>query len=74
MKINRLLIAGLFAACHRPVRGYVSMREQNEPLLRRRKASIVPDAPMTEVDASSRSPGTSGSNPAVTVIRDDRAV
>ena len=51
MKLNRLLIAGLFAACASAgLAGFVSMREQNEPLLRRlQSVHHVPDAQMADV-------------------------
>ena len=51
MRVNRLLVAGLLAACASAgLAGYVWMREQDEPLLRRlQRVHHVPDAQMTEV-------------------------
>ena len=69
MRVNRLLVAGLLAACASAgLAGYVSMREQNEPLLRRlQSVHHVPDAQMTEVRRIFTKSGYIGQgNPAVT--------
>ena len=69
MTINRLLLVGLCAACTTAgVAGYVSMREQNEPLLRKlQSVHHVPDAQMAEVRRIFTKSGYIGQgNPAVT--------
>lgn len=69
MKLNRLLVAGLFAACASAgLAGYVSMREQNEPLLRRlQSVHLLPDAQIADVRRIFTKSGYIGQgNPAVT--------